>query len=129
MPRMHELAICEAVLQQVLGLPACRDAAAVTRIVLRIGPLAGVEPDLLRHAFPLVAAGTPCADAAIEIESTPVEVRCHICRSTTCVPPNRLLCARCGTWHVAVISGDEMRLASIELMDVPHHSRMETTNV
>jgi len=32
---------------------------------------------------------------------------------------NRLLCAGCGAWRVALISGGEMRLASSDLADAP----------
>jgi hydrogenase nickel incorporation protein HypA/HybF len=42
---MHELSICEAVLRQVLDLAPPPDATVVGRITLRVGPLAGVEPD------------------------------------------------------------------------------------
>ncbi|MEJ1975499.1 MAG: hypothetical protein WDN49_04855 [Acetobacteraceae bacterium] len=39
-------------LQQVLAVASSQGAGNVGRITLRIGPLAGVEPDLLRRAFP-----------------------------------------------------------------------------
>jgi hydrogenase nickel incorporation protein HypA/HybF len=116
---MHELAICRSVLQQVLAAAAPVDMRAIGRITLRIGPLSGVEPDLLRAAFPLVAAGTPCEGAIIAIEGMCVLVRCKTCGATSVVRPNRLLCGDCGEWRVALVSGDEMMLASIELFDAP----------
>ena len=126
---MHELAICESVLRQVLAVAASQNVRSVARITLRIGPLAGVEPDLVRLAFPIVAAGTACADATLDIEVAPVEVRCQVCDATSCVRPNRLLCATCGTWRVRLISGDEMLLASIEVMDAPRTSHKEHIDV
>lgn len=126
---MHELAICESVLRQVLAVAASQYVQSVARITLRIGPLAGVEPDLVRLAFPIVAAGTVCADALLEIEVAPVEVRCQVCDATSSVRPNRLSCATCGTWRVNLVSGDEMLLASIELVDAPRTSQMETIDV
>ncbi len=116
---MHELAICQSVLRQVLAVAASHNARHIGRITLRIGPLAGVEPDLLRSAFPLVAAGTSCEGAMIEIEATPVEVRCRICAAISNARPNRLLCESCGTWRVTLVSGDEMLLARIEMLDAP----------
>jgi hydrogenase nickel incorporation protein HypA/HybF len=35
---------------------------------------------------------------------------------TSDVPPNRLLCGACGEWRVTVIAGEEMLLASIDLL-------------
>jgi len=126
---MHELAICRAVLQQALAIAAPNDMPAVGRIRLRIGPLSGIEPALLCAAFPIVAAGTPCAAANIEIESMAVQVICRDCGSTSVVRPNRLLCATCGDWRVALVSGDEMLLASVELLEAPPLNPKESADV
>ena len=116
-------------LQQVLAIAASNDMPAVGRIMLRIGPLAGVEPGLLCAAFPIVAAGTPCEGATIEIERMAVKVLCRLCGSTSIVRPNRLLCASCGDWQVTLLSGDEMLLASIESMDPPFSKQKERVDV
>ncbi len=110
---MLELSICEAVLWQVLGLVPPSEVRLIGQITLRIGPLAGVEPEQLRRAFPPVAAGTPCADAVIAIENTAVEIRCRLRAATSQVRPNRLLCAACDSWQVKIVSGDEMLLTHI----------------
>jgi hydrogenase nickel incorporation protein HypA/HybF len=114
---MHELAICESVLRQVLALAEAHNAGRVGRICLTIGPLAWVEPHLLLHAFPLVAAGTLCAAAAVEIESAAVRVECDLCGASSGAEPNRLLCAACGNWRVKLVSGDEMLLRRVELFE------------
>jgi hydrogenase nickel incorporation protein HypA/HybF len=85
---------------------------------LDIGPLAGVEPGSLLSAFPLVAAGTLCDSAVVEIETAAAQVECTLCGAVSGVKPNRLLCGACGTWRVALISGDEMQLRSVELFDL-----------
>lgn len=126
---MHELAICQAVLRQVLAVASPRKAQHISRITLRIGPLAGIEPALLRVAFPLVAAGTACEGAVFEIEATSVQVCCRICGSTSHVRPNRLLCARCGAWRVTVVSGDEMLLDSVEIREASLTNEKEHGNV
>ena len=112
---MHELSVCLSLLQQVEQISRERNATSVTRIVLSVGPLSGVEPDLLRHAYPLAVAGTVAADAALVIESADVVVRCSQCDSETTVAPNRLLCGGCGDYRTRVISGDELTLMSVEL--------------
>ncbi len=124
---MHELSICQALLQQVLGIAAHQRADRIGKITLHIGPLSGVEPDLIRVAFPVVAAGTSCEDAALEITSLAVQVFCRDCDASSIVPPNQLLCAQCGTWRVEVTSGDELLLAKVELLDItspPHATEL-----
>jgi hydrogenase nickel incorporation protein HypA/HybF len=126
---MHELAICRSMLQQVLAIAASNDMPVVGRIMLRIGPLAGVEPGLLCAAFPIVAVGTPCEGATVEIESMVVRVLCKHCGSTSVVRPNRLLCGTCGDWRVSLLSGDEMLLTSIECVDRPFLKQEERADV
>ncbi len=109
---MHELAICQSILAQAVDIAGQR---AVRRITLSIGPLAGVEPHLLRAAFPLVAAGTCCAGAQLAIRLSAVRVSCQLCGAASEVQPNRLLCGLCGTWHVRLVKGDEMRIDSIDV--------------
>lgn len=112
---MHELSVCQALIEQVQNVARANNAAAVSRIVLRIGALSGVEPKLLQQAFPLARAGTVAAEAALEIESLPIRVKCEHCGAETDASANRLLCGQCGDWHTQLLSGDELLLASVEL--------------
>jgi hydrogenase nickel incorporation protein HypA/HybF len=112
---MHEFSICQSILQQVGAILSARPGERVSRILLRIGPLAGVEPSQLIAAFTLLAAGTACDAAAIEIKPIAVRVECQLCGAVSTAKANRLLCAACGTWRVVLISGDEMQIESIGL--------------
>lgn len=110
---MHELNICRALLAQLEPLAAARRAVAIRRVVLRIGPLAGVEPRLLASAFPLASAGTVAEGAALEIEAAPLRVRCLDCGTESAATPNRLACSACGSLQTQLISGDELLLVSV----------------
>jgi len=102
-------------LAQVARIAVEHGASAVTGVVVRIGPLSGVEPALLAQAFPLARAGTVAEHAEMRIESTGVRVRCEGCGAETDAAPNRLLCGACGDYHTQLLSGDELILASVEL--------------
>jgi hydrogenase nickel incorporation protein HypA/HybF len=112
---MHELSVCQALLDQVQRIAADHGADRVERILLRIGPLSGVEAALLRNAYALAAAGTLAEGAELEIEAAPVRVHCVTCGAETEATPNRLLCGACGDWHTRLVSGDEMLLAKLDL--------------
>ena len=112
---MHELSICLALLDQVQVIAREHRATRVERIVLRIGPLSGIESSLLGTAYPLAAAGTIAADAALEIEPAPVRIQCPECGAETETTPNRLACGQCGSIGTKLISGDELLLAHLEL--------------
>ena len=111
---MHELSVCLSLLQQLQALAAERDAQRITRIELRLGPLSGVEADLLRNAWPLASAGTVAVDAELVIGEADVVVRCGTCGAETPAQPNRLLCGSCGDFRTTLVSGDEMVLQRVE---------------
>jgi len=112
---MHELAVCQSLMDQVRRIARDRGALAVISIGVRIGPLSGVEPDLLRHAFDIARAGPYTEKATLNIERTDIEVACRDCGARGPARPNRLLCPACEGYRVRVLSGEEMLLAQVEL--------------
>ena len=111
---MHELSICQALIDQVEKLARENAAIAVHTIHLQVGPLSGVEIPLLENAYPLAAAGTVAESAELIIESMPVRVRCKTCGAVSEATANRLLCAECNDYHTELLSGDEMILSRLE---------------
>ena len=112
---MHELSVCQALVQQLESVSAANGGGAVALVRLRIGPLSGVEAELLRHAFPIAAAGTIADGAELLIEPSAIVVQCKECGATSEAKPNRMLCAACNGFKVRMVSGDEMLLESVEL--------------
>jgi len=116
---MHEMAICQSLLSEVGRVAAENGATAVTRVVVSVGPLSGVEITQLTRAFDLARAGTVAESAALEIEDIPVTVWCAPCGVESRVEPNKLLCSGCGGWRVTLRSGDELLLKRLSLVDAP----------
>ena len=112
---MHELSVCQSLLDQVESIARAHGATRVERILLRVGPLSGVEAALLLNAYPLAAAGTLAEHAELVIEPAAVRVHCSECGAESDAAPNRLLCGSCGGWKTRLISGDELLLANLEL--------------
>ncbi len=112
---MHELSVCQGMLNQVTTIAREHRAESVSRITIRIGPLSGVEPRLLKEAFPIARAGSVAAEAELIIEELSVRVHCTNCGADSDASPSRLLCAECGDWKTQVIGGDELLLVSVEL--------------
>lgn len=112
---MHELSLCQALLDQVEQIAREHGATRVDRILLKVGPLSGVEASLIQHAYPLAAAGTIAEQAELIIEPSRIRVRCRQCDAETDATPNRLLCGACGSFQTRLISGDELLLANLEL--------------
>jgi hydrogenase nickel incorporation protein HypA/HybF len=115
---MHELSVCNALLQQIETIAAQHGARKVTRVELGVGPLSGIEPKLLRNAYPIAVAGTIAEHAELVITDFEIKVSCTECYAETLAQANRLLCGECGGYRTKVISGDEMILQRLELDDL-----------
>ena len=114
---MHELAVAQALVEQVDAVIDQHNAAQASMIRVRIGPLAGVVPELLASAFPLAAAGSRMEHAELEFIHAPIQVHCQTCGAETEAAMNRLVCGACGDWHTQILSGDELLLESVELIN------------
>lgn len=112
---MHELSVCQALVRELDALGRREQARRITRVVVRIGPLSGVEPQLLRQAYPLASAGTVAADAELILENLPIRVHCDSCGAESEAALNRLVCGACGDYRTRLLSGDEMLLAHVEI--------------
>ena len=108
---MHELAIAESVLASVLERTGDRHVSVVR---LRVGRLAGVVPDALTFCFELAAAGTPLAGADLEIVGEQGRAHCRGCGDDFELDDAILLCP-CGSADVALVSGRELCVTSVEV--------------
>lgn len=115
---MHEYSLVQALLQRVEEEARSRRASAVHRVIVRIGPLAGVERDLFATAYDLCRPGTLCDAAELVITREDVDWRCAACGAQ--IPDGtRLVCPACG-WPARLEGGDALVLERIEL-EVPQH--------
>jgi len=113
---VHELSVCQALIGQVETVAQERGARGVKSVLVRLGPLSGVEASLLEQAYPLARAGTIAEASRLLIEPAPIRIKCETCGAETEAAPNCLICATCGDYHTRLLSGDEMMLMSVELV-------------
>ncbi len=114
---MHEMGIMESALTLVRCHAEENKARRVSRIVLRIGALAGVEPESLRFAFDVISRGTPAEGAIFDIESVPVAVYCSGCHQEFSVETDGyiFICPTCGDLCGEIRRGRELELSRIEM--------------
>jgi hydrogenase nickel incorporation protein HypA/HybF len=112
---MHELSIASAILDVVRQEAAKRPGARVTKVAVRIGELAGVDPEALSFGFEALVRDTELAPLGLEIESRPRRHRCRQCATTFDVKGDEPSCPACGAPDTAFISGDELELAYLEV--------------
>jgi len=112
---MHELSVCQSIIDQVTRVAEQHRGTCVEKIYLQVGPLSGIEPRLLQSAFPLARANSVASHAELIINTLPIRVVCRNCGAESQVSANKLVCGSCGDWQTQLISGDELLLERVEL--------------
>ncbi len=114
---MHEYSIVQALVTRVEAEARARRATAVHRLVVSVGELAGVDPDLFQTAYETFRAGTACEKAALELRRVALGWSCPSCGRA--IPKGEVLtCPACGLPAQLASGADEILLETIE-MEVP----------
>ena len=112
---MHELSIASSILETVRAEKERRSGARVLKVGVRVGELAGVDPNALSFCFDSLVDGTDLAPLALEIEPRPRRHRCLRCALTFQVVDYEVSCPVCGVNETQLVSGDELELAYLEV--------------
>lgn len=115
---MHELSLCQDLLEQVTAIAKTHKADNVVRVIVWIGPLSGVEPELLKSAFDMICLGTVAEQAELSLDVQAITVGCLDCTKESEATVNNLVCRHCGSMNTRLLSGDELILARVELEGV-----------
>jgi len=108
---MHELSIAESVVDAITQRTARR---RVWQVRLEVGRLSGVSAESLRFCFELAAVGTGVDGALLDIDEPAGRARCAACERTFAIDDLIMMCP-CGSCDVQVVSGDELRIVSVEV--------------
>ncbi len=109
---MHELSLAGAVIDTAERHAGGRRVLVVR---LRLGELRQVVPDSLAFYFEHVARGTLCEGAVLEHEVVSAELTCAGCDARFGLDGASFRCPRCGSADVAIQSGNEFEVESIEV--------------
>lgn len=112
---MHELSIANSILEAVRKERERLNGVRVTKVGVRIGELAGVDPEALSFGFGVLVKDTDLEPLPLEIEFTSRRHECSKCKHVFTVVDYQLDCPACGTKETRCIGGDELELAYLEV--------------
>lgn len=112
---MHEMSLCEGVLQVLEENAKDQDFACVKTVWLEIGALSGVEVEAMRFAFDVVMKGSLADGAKLEIIELPGLAWCLKCEKNVTVKQRFDACPDCQGYQLHVTGGDEMRIKELEV--------------
>jgi hydrogenase nickel incorporation protein HypA/HybF len=112
---MHEMSLCEGVLQVLEDSARQQGFSRVRTVWLEIGGLSGVEPWAMRFGFDAVTRGSLAEGAALEIIEVPGQAWCLPCAKTVAVRQRFDACPDCGSHQLQVTGGEEMKIKQLEV--------------
>jgi hydrogenase nickel incorporation protein HypA/HybF len=114
---MHEYSLVQALVTRVEQEARKRGALRIHRLSVKVGELAGVDPELFRTAYETFRAGTLCADVPLDLRQVPASWACPRCK-TPIARGEILRCATCDSPAQLDEGSDALTLDGIE-MEVP----------
>ena len=112
---MHEYSIVQSLVESCEEHAQVNKATRVTKVVVKLGVMSGVEPHLLREAFELFKEGTICDGCEFVMNIQKVKVECNECRKTSELEKNEYHCPNCESIDIKIIDGEDMFLMQLEL--------------
>ena len=113
---MHEVAISEALLEQLVTLAGQHGWTRLSRVWVRMGLLSGVVPEALEFSFSAMATGTPAEGAELVMETLPGRFGCAACGEFD-LERFEFACPQCGGPLRLLKAGRELMISAVELMD------------
>lgn len=128
---MHELSLIKRIIDNVEAAAQKANLKMVKSVRMRIGKMAGFEPEQLQFLFKTYEKSPGFKDTILEVEEIPVELECPECKHTfidaqfdnhefahtvshapmAYTPPS---CPKCGANGPKIIKGRELDLVDME---------------
>ncbi|PHS70722.1 MAG: hydrogenase maturation nickel metallochaperone HypA [Methylophaga sp.] len=112
---MHEMSLCEGILQIIETEAQQQQFTEVKQIILDIGVLSGVEISALKFAFDVVMRGSIAEKASLKINEITAQAWCMQCAKTITIKQRYDACPDCDSYQLQVSSGDEMKIKELEV--------------
>ncbi|MBZ5608476.1 MAG: hydrogenase maturation nickel metallochaperone HypA [Acidobacteriia bacterium] len=112
---MHEMSIATSILDAANREALLHPGSRVTKVGLRIGEWAGVDPASLQFCFDALVAGTESQPPSLDIDFRLRQNRCPDCGNIFAPKDYQIECPGCGAAVTEPAGGSELELAYVEL--------------
>ncbi len=112
---MHELSIAESILDAVRKEIAMNPGTVPTRVGIKIGSMAAIDPEALTFCFDAIVSGTEWSDLKLATNVIPASRICNNCRNVFVVEDYNSICPACASSDTAPDGGDELDLEYLEV--------------
>jgi len=113
---MHEMSLCEAIIETAEKQASIHAYKSVKCIRLEIGKLSCVEPEAMRFAFAAVARNSIADGARLIIDEIAGLGWCSQCEAEVGIKQRYDACPNCGFYPLDIRQGDAMRIRDMEVI-------------
>jgi hydrogenase nickel incorporation protein HypA/HybF len=112
---MHELSLCESLLDIIKANAKTQGYTRVKQVWLEVGALAAVEPEAMHFGFDAVTRGSLAEGARLHIIELPAKAWCIQCSRLVEVKQRFAPCPQCQSPLFETQGGDELRIRELEV--------------
>ena len=87
----------------------------VRRVMIRVGGVRKINPELIAFIFAAAAKDTPAEGALLSVMIVPVTVKCLSCGKISVSEDPEFACPMCGSKNVNILSGLELNIEALEV--------------
>lgn len=112
---MHEYSVVQSLLDLCQSNAEANGCTKVGKVVVKIGVMSGIEPDLLATAFDTFKENTLCHNATFEMVNQNLVIQCKECGIQSTLDDKNYKCPQCNSFELDVIDGEDAYLMSLEM--------------
>ena len=87
----------------------------VNRILVKVGALRKINPELMSFIFTSVSRGTPAEGAILSVMVIPATFKCYSCGKTGTSDSTEFMCPHCLSRNVDLLTGLELAVDYLEV--------------
>ncbi|MBQ7151493.1 MAG: hydrogenase maturation nickel metallochaperone HypA [Synergistaceae bacterium] len=113
---MFEFLLTDSINRTVLALCKKGGWRRVRKILVKVGEMRRLNPELMTVIFAAISKNTPAEGAAMSVMIIPAVFQCKSCGRTGALPdPFKALCPSCESSDLKLISGMEFAIEVLEV--------------
>ncbi|MGZ4049013.1 MAG: hydrogenase maturation nickel metallochaperone HypA/HybF [Bacteroidia bacterium] len=120
---MHELSICQSILNTIEDKFDNKGMENIREIHLKVGMLACIEPETLKNVFQFIKADTPFQNSELFVEVIDISAECKNCGNTFKVEKYIFVCPLCGEPASNITEGRELLISKI-ILEEPSYAEI-----
>lgn len=112
---MHETGIAQSILDIAIKTALEKSAKRINNVAVKVGKMSAIDEASLRFAFDALKAETIAENATFEYIDVPLTGKCEDCGYESEMEGYFVLCPKCSSGRVTILSGNELEIAYIDI--------------